>query len=106
MRAAINFAEWQGALREKFKPSLASTDDQKASETILNAMRKYCEGGKWVSWRKLVNNRNWYVKIGASRLEQTKRNLVISGQIVEESVPDELNDGKLRKTGKVTLALE
>jgi hypothetical protein len=106
MRAAINFAEWQGALREKFKPSLASTDDQKASETILNAMRKYCEGGKWVSWRKLVNNRNWYVKIGASRLEQTKRNLVNSGQVVEESVPDELNEGKLRKTGKVTLAPE
>jgi hypothetical protein len=62
--------------------------------------------GQWVSWRKLVNNRNWYVKIGASRLEQTKRNLVNSGQIVEESVPDELNDGKLRKTGKVTLAPE
>jgi hypothetical protein len=32
--------------------------------------------------------------------------LVNSGQVVEESVPDELNEGKLRKTGKVTLAPE
>ncbi len=64
MRAALNFMEWQEAIRKNFKPSSAEQDkESRCTEAILNAFMncRHKDGNyAWKHWRVMYKNRNWH----------------------------------------------
>jgi hypothetical protein len=57
----------------------------------------------WKHWRVMYKNRNWH-NYGGPTVSRVKKALCEHGVLVEETVPDELNEGKRRKTGRVCYA--
>lgn len=107
MRTALNFMEWQEAIRLRFKPSIAEQDkESRCTEAIINAFKncKDTEGKPvWKHWRVMYKNRNWH-GYGAPTVNRIKKALCESGILVEEQErdPDSSDDQpKSRKTGRV-----
>lgn len=109
MQAALNFMTWQEGIRNFYKPSHAEQDkESRCTEAIKNALQNYVDGEgnpKWVTWRRLYNNRNW-CKFGAPTVNRIKKAMIDAGDIIEEKVKevDEFDKEKLRATGRVCWA--
>lgn len=110
MTAALEFMEWQEAIRLRYKPSeaLGNTESQ-CTEAILNAFRYAMDkDGKpvWKNWRQMYKNRNWF-KYGASMVNRVKKAMVDSGELTEEQneILDEnsehYNPPKFKRTGRM-----
>jgi len=100
MRAALEFAEWQEAIRSAYKAGLGDTLDAVATSAILNVLEK--AGGKWVVWREVAQRKNWYRRFGAATLSRVRDSLAKSGMTVEETEEDE--NGRQKRTGRFRLS--
>lgn len=102
MRAALEFAAWQEAVRSGYKAGLGEGYDAQATNAILNVLEKV--DGKWVVWREVAQRKNWYRKFGAAVLSRVRDSLARSGMTVEETQEDEY--GRQRRTGRLRLRQE
>src|SRR5208282_5219655 len=99
MGAALEFAEWQEAIRGRYKPGLGEGDRARATAAILNVLEAV--QGKWIQWREVATKKNWYRKFGAGVISQARDSLARSGMTVEET--EESENGRQRRTGRVRL---
>jgi len=100
MRAALEFMEWQEAVRERYKPSEADTPGGKLAELIAETfMRIRDDAGNyaWASWRAVYRKHNWHRKDGKSM--QVQRDALVEAGVLQAEWEDVLDkDGK--ETGK------
>ena len=99
MRAALEFAAWQEAIRSGYRAGLGEGVDALATNAILNVLEKV--EGKWIVWREVAQKKNWYRKFGAAALSRVRDSLAKSGMTVEEAEEDE--KGRPRRTGRLRL---
>ncbi|MDR3676939.1 MAG: hypothetical protein P4N24_15725 [Acidobacteriota bacterium] len=100
MAAALEFAEWQEAIRGRYKPGLGEGDRARATAAILNVLEAV--QGKWIQWREVATKKNWYRKFGAAVISQARDSLARSGMTVEET--EESENGRQRRTGACACA--
>jgi hypothetical protein len=108
MRAALEFMEWQEAIRERYKPSEADTPGGKLAELAEliadTFIRVRDDAGNyvWASWRALYRKHNWQRKDGKAM--QVQRDALVEAGILEaewEAVRDKegKETGQRKKTG-------
>lgn len=102
MRCALEFVEWQEAVRRKYKPSETDDLDGKAERAVIRALEKY---ENWVEWRDLCLKHSLYKAAKSSvRLNRVKRAMIFEGVIEEEFESKEDGTASTKRTGRVRLA--
>ncbi len=83
MNAAIEFAKWQGRLREVFKIGVAAENSLEAqfTEALLGALKQKGGEQKHIAWRRLVHDRKWEERFGPRVVNTTVKALVESGTL-------------------------
>jgi hypothetical protein len=101
MRCALEFVEWQEAVRRKYNPSETDDVDGKAERAIIRALEKH---ENWIEWRDLCLKHSLYKAAKSSvRLNRVKRAMIFECIIEEEY--DLKEDGtRGGRTGRVRLA--
>lgn len=102
MAAALNFCEWQEAIRAKFRPSEQDDKDGKCQEAIVRTIRRYCDEDGWIEWGYAKRKGNLY-RHTAPRVSRVYKGMVDQEMLEEEKERDEKTD-KMKKTGRVRLA--
>jgi hypothetical protein len=107
MRAAIEFMEWQEAIRGKFSPSEQDDKDGKCQEAIERVLRTVGDADGWVEWREAKLKGNLY-RHTASRLNRIFKGMSDGGMVEEETYEAETKGGKTtrKKSGRVRLVDE
>ena len=101
MAAAIEFCEWQEAVRLKYRPSEADDRDGKCQEAVIRALEPWRDD--FQSWRQLCLRNNLY-RHTAARLQRIYKAMVGEGMIEEERlIKEDGSEGK--KTGRVKLVV-
>jgi hypothetical protein len=96
MRCALEFAEWQEAIRENYKAGIGDAIDAQCTDAILSILEQI-GGDKWVNFRDLARKRNWYRKFGAPVLRRVRESLQATGLTIEETV-DADSTGRQKRT--------
>lgn len=83
MNAAIEFAKWQGRLREVFTIGVAAENSLEAqfTEAFLGALRQRGGEEKFIAWRRLAHDRKWEERFGPRVVNATVKALVESGTL-------------------------
>ncbi len=104
VRCALEFVEWQEAIRGSYQAGLGDGVDAQCTNAILSVLEKLPPGA-WIKWRELAGKKNWYRKYSARTLSATRDALAKSGMTIEETVLEEGEDGRQRKkkTGRLRL---
>ncbi len=100
MKAAIEFAKWQGRLREVFKIGVAAEFSLEAqfAEALIGALEQ--KGGEqtYIAWRRLAHDRKWVERFGPRVVNTTVENLIKSGTVEPLLKIEEDENGKKRIT--------
>jgi hypothetical protein len=98
MKAAIEFAEWQGRLREVFTIGVAAEFSLEAqfAEALIGALKQKGGDKKFIAWRRLAHDRKWVERFGPRVVNTTVENLIKSGMIEPFQKVVEGDDGKQR----------
>ena len=83
MNPAIEFAKWQGRLREVFKIGVAEENSLEAqfTEALLGALKQKGGENNFIAWRRLVHDRKWEERFGPRVVNTTVKALVESGTL-------------------------
>jgi hypothetical protein len=100
VRCALEFVEWQEAIRGNYKAGMGDSLDAQCTNAILSVLEKL-EPGVWIRWKDVATKKNWYRKFSARTLSATRDALAKSGATVEETIEDE--DGRPKRTGRIRL---
>ncbi len=105
MRCALEFMEWQEAVRAKYKPSKADTPGGKLAELIAEEFKRLRnEDGShaWASWRDRYRKNNWQRRDGKGMVIQ--RDALVDNGVLEQEVEAEYDKHghvkRNRKTGR------
>lgn len=100
MRCALDFVEWQEAVRRKYNPSETDDLDGKAERAVIRALEKY----DWIEWRQLCQRHSLYKAAKSSvRLNRVKRAMIFEELIEEEHELNSDGSPSKEKTGRVWL---
>jgi bifunctional DNA primase/polymerase-like protein len=90
-RKAIRMFEWQVAIRRKFQPGEADDRNREAQFTdiLLKALVAYGGDKKFVSWKRIANDRKWVRQIDPSIILRAIANLDKIGTIQHEKYDEE-----------------
>lgn len=107
MRAALEFCEWQEQIRNTYKAGESETLDAKCMAAVMDTFERL--HGKSLKWSDVAKRKHWYKKYGTI-LSRVKESLVRDGVLVEESIAEEDETGRLsgkrKKTGRIFMPLE
>lgn len=101
LRCALEFIEWQEAIRRFYAPAETDDLDGKAERAIIRALEEQTD---WVEWRELCTRKNLYRSAKSSvRLNRVKKAMIYERVIEEEY--ELKNDGSNGgRTGRVRLS--
>jgi hypothetical protein len=105
MRCALEFVQWQEAIRFAYKAGLGDAIDAQCTNAILNVLEKL-EPGVWIRWKDMSSKKNWYRKYGSSVLSRVRDALAKTGVTVEETIEEHDGDGRVigkKRTGRLRL---
>ncbi len=97
MRCALEFVQWQEAVRSAYKAGLGDAIDAQCTNAILTVLEKL-EPGVWIRWKDMAGKKNWYRKYGSTVLSRVRDAMAKTGLTIEETIEEE--DEKGRTTGK------
>ena len=112
MRAALNFMEWQEAIRSYYKPSTAEPDkESRCSEAIRNALMNWGESHtgedglpEFRSQKVFYKKGNWW-RYGSGTAMRVLKSFVDTKQIEQESrIEDDGDSKKAVPTGRIRWA--
>jgi len=75
LQAALRFVEWQEEVRAAYTPSVAISDEARATETVLKALEE--TGG--FKWSTIAKNRHWNEHYGSSLMARVRKGLELNG---------------------------
>jgi len=104
-KCALEFMEWQEAIRAKYRPSDQDDKDGKCQEAIVRALENYCDKDGWVLWKTAKDKGNLY-RHTASRLSRIFKGMLTEQMVEEERDTDDDGKESKRKTGRVRLRRE
>jgi hypothetical protein len=105
MRCALEFVQWQEAVRFAYKAGLGDAIDAQCTNAILNVLEKLPQG-VWIKWKEMAGKKNWYRKYGSSVLSRVRDALAKTGLTVEETVEEQDEKGHIigkKRTGRLRL---
>lgn len=105
MRCALEFVQWQEAIRSAYKAGLGDAIDAQCTNAILTVLEKL-EPGVWIRWKDMASKKNWYRKYGSSVLSRVRDALAKTGFTVEETIEEKDADGRTigkKRTGRLRL---
>ncbi|WP_109485411.1 hypothetical protein [Occallatibacter savannae] len=84
MKAAIEFVNWQGRLREVFRIGVAAEYSLEAqfAEALIGALRQKGGEQKYIGWRRLAHDRKWIERFGPRVVNTTVENLITSETLI------------------------
>jgi hypothetical protein len=96
MNAAIEFARWQGRLREVFTIGVAAENSLEAqfTEALLGGLKQKGGEEKFIAWRRLVHDRKWEQRFGPRVVNTTVKALVESGTLETHTKVVKGEDGR------------
>lgn len=96
MKAAIEFAKWQGRLREVFKIGVAAEFSLEAqfAEALIGALEQKGGNQKYIAWRRLAHDRKWVERFGPRVVNTTVENLIKSGTVEPQLIVKKDENGK------------
>ena len=108
MNAAIEFANWQGHLREVFTIGVAAENSLEAqfTEAFLGAVRQRGGEEKFIAWRRLAHDRKWEERFGPRVVNTVVKALIESGTLEVHTYIEKNEDGRSvvkQNLGKVKL---
>jgi hypothetical protein len=105
MRCALDFVQWQEAIRSAYKAGMGDAIDAQATGAILTVLEKL-EPGDWIRWKDMASKKNWYRKYGSSVLSRVRDALAKTGVTVEETIEEYDEKGQFtgkKRTGRLRL---
>jgi len=96
MNAAIEFAKWQGRLREVFTIGVAAENSLEAqfTEALLGALRQRGGEEKFIAWRRLAHDRKWEERFGPRVVNTTVKALIESGTLEVHTYIEKDDNGR------------
>jgi hypothetical protein len=100
LRCAIEFIEWQEAIRAEYSPSETDDLDGRAERAVIRALEKQPD---WIEWRDLCQKNNLHrAAKSAVRLNRVKKALIYE-QIIEEEYEMKEDGTRGERSGRVRL---
>ena len=108
MCCALEFVQWQEAIRSAYKAGLGDAIDAQCTNAILTVLEKL-EPGVWIRWKDMAAKKNWYRKYGSTVLSRVRDALAKTGSTVEETIEEQDGEGRVigkKRTGRLRLRCE
>jgi hypothetical protein len=99
MQKALEFVEWQEAIRCTYKAGMGDALDAICTNAILTTLER--NPTKWIKWREVAAKKGWYRKYGASLLGRVRESLAKTGITIEET--EDGDNGRPKRTGRIRL---